>query len=193
MGPAGPASDDCLMQAFQGGDVDAFEELVRRYRGRLAAFAESQLHDPSAADDVVQETFLRVYQEHRDYIPRGRFRAWAYTIARNLCRDRFRALARRRYDPDMPLILLTGLAREGDGPDRDEEEEWRLERVRSAAAELPEPMRQVVQLKYYHGLTAREIAELQDCPVGTVKSRLHYALKRIGAVVQEGNNSTEEG
>jgi RNA polymerase sigma-70 factor (ECF subfamily) len=193
MSPTESASDDDLMRAFQEGDTPAFEELVRRYRARLAAFAQSHLRDASAADDVVQETFVRVYEEHRDYIPRGRFKAWVYTIARNLCCDRFRATARTTFDLDMPIILWTGLGQaDGEPPAAEDEPDERLTRIRAAADELPEPMRETVQLKYYHGLKAREIAQIQDCPLGTVKSRLHYALKRIGEAVTGGYDNMEE-
>ncbi len=187
MDPAGSKTDDELMRDFQGGDVGAFEELVRRYRARLYAFAESMTHDPGAADDVVQETLVTVFEQQADYIPMGRFRAWVYTIARNLCRDRFREPSPVRFSADMPLILWSGVARTR-GAERwsqETERTERLERVGEAAGELPKPQREAVMLKYYHGLKLREIAEIQGCPLGTAKSRVHYGLKAIENIVSD--------
>ena len=181
------SSDDDLMRAFQSGDVEAFEKLVERWRGPLWAFASGMTSDPATVDDIVQETFVRIYEQHRDYIATGRFRPWIYTIARNLCRDRFRQPTVRSLDLDAPLILWSRLdgttrrARSEAGQDRGD----RIGRIARAAEDLSEPMREVVLLKYYHGLKAKEIAEVAGCPVGTVKSRLHYALKRIERMVAD--------
>ena len=171
-------SDDDLMRAYQAGDVDAFEELVRRYRTRLTAFAAQRLGDRGLAEDFVQETFLRVWQGAGDYIPMGRFRAWLYTIARNLCTNSL-AGARRHLGltPDAPMILWTW---ELEKPAEEGVEAEELhQRLEQAAATLPEKQRRAVMLRYYHGLSMGEIAEVEGCPAGTVKSRLHHALKRL--------------
>ena len=174
-------SDDDLMRAFQGGEVEAFEALVARYQKPLAVFVHSRTAESATTDDIVQETFIRVYEHHRDYIPSGRFRAWVYAIARNLCCDKSREPTFRSFDLDMPVLLWSGLRPVSHGPGIDEGagDSERLERV-SQAAELLRPlMREAVILRYYHGLKLAEIAEVQDCPVGTVKSRLHYAVRRM--------------
>ena len=180
-------TDDDLMRKFQEGDVEAFEELLGRYQAPLAAFAEGLTGDPGGADDVVQETFVRVYEQRADYIPTGRFRAWIYTIARNLCRDRFRCPAPVPFNLDIPLVLWSGLKRrpETDGWAERAERSDRLRKIGQAATQLADPQKEAVMLKYYHGLGVKEIAEVQGCPVGTVKSRLHYALRRIEQMVSE--------
>jgi RNA polymerase sigma-70 factor (ECF subfamily) len=187
-----PESDDDLMRDFQAGNVEAFEELVGRYHAPLYAFADRFVGDRSAADDVVQEAFLRVYEERADYIASGHFRAWLYTIARNLCLDRLRRRDFLPLDLDMPLILWSGLRRtpEVEGWEEETERSMRLEAIGRAANELPARQREAVLLKYYHGLKVDEIAEVQECPAGTVKSRLHYGLRAIRKIVaDEGRRS----
>lgn len=183
----GNRTDDDLMRALQSGDAGAFEMLVERYRHRLSAFVSGMAHDPATVDDVVQETFIRVYEGRGDYIPTGHFKAWAYTIARNLCMDRFRRPVVRSLDLNMPLVLWSW---PGGGADGQPADEWaardeQLERIRKAAENLSGPMREVVRLKYYHGLKLKEIAEITGSPLGTVKSRLHHALKRIRKMIAE--------
>ncbi|KPJ69668.1 MAG: hypothetical protein AMS14_11410 [Planctomycetes bacterium DG_20] len=185
MGAKGEESDDGLMRAFQRGDVGAFETLVRRYHAPLTAFTESLTGDPSEADDVVQMTFVKVYEHYRDYIPMGRFRAWIYAVARNLCMDTLRQPRPASLDLDMPLVLWSGTR---GYVERTSNEAWaersaQLNQIRRAADRLPAAMKEAVELKYVHGLKAREIAEVQKCPVGTVKSRLHRALQRLGQMV----------
>ncbi len=127
---------------------------------------------------------MRVYEERRDYIPMGRFRAWIYTIARNLCCDRFREPRPVRFDLDMPLILWSGVdPTSAYASWQETAADERLAKIGQAAEQLPPLMREAVTLKYYHALKLKEIAQVQDCPVGTVKSRLHYALKRMARMV----------
>lgn len=179
--------DDELMRAFQNGEVDAFEALFERYRSPLSAFALGSTGEPATAEDVAQETFIRVYEQHKEYVPTGHFRAWIYTIARNLCCDRFREPVLVGLDLDIPLVLWSGHRRSEETARWKEKTEHseRMGRLGQGVDQLPPPMREVVTLKYYHGLKAREIAEVQDCPVGTVKSRLHYALKRLGEIISD--------
>jgi len=178
-------TDDDLMAEFQGGSVAAFEELVRRYQARLTVYAETMTADGPAADDVAQETFVRVFEQRREYVASGHFRAWIYKIARNLCVDRFREPALFSLDVDVPLLLWSGLKRTEDVSEqlRKLEESEQLARLGREARRLPGPMRDVVLLRYYHGLKTREIADVIGCPVGTVKSRLHYALERLQRMV----------
>ncbi len=173
-------SDDDLMRGLQSGDVQAFEVLVYRYRPRLEGFLTQRLGDRDLAQDFAQETFIRVYQEAREYIPMGRFRAWLYTIARNLCTNSFLSAQRHQaLTPDAPLILWnweTAVARNSYG---EEERDLRTREVQRASARLPDKQRRVVMLKYVDGLSISEIAELEGCPEGTVKSRLYHGMRRL--------------
>lgn len=174
-------SDDDLMRAFQTGDVDAFEELVNRYRRPLTAFVTGILGDAGLAEDFAQEAFIRVWQEASDYLPMGRFRGWLYAIARNLCLNSLAGAHRHLgLTPDAPMVLWTWT--EGSpAPDegRSDEKEDLLREMETKTHSLPEKQKRVVLLRYYHGLSLEEIAETEDCPLGTVKSRLHHALARL--------------
>jgi RNA polymerase sigma-70 factor (ECF subfamily) len=187
MGQRPPKGDDQWMREFQEGDVPAFEELLARWRGPLLALARSLTEDWATADDIVQETFVRVYEQRREYIPSGRFPSWICTIARNLCYDKLREPAPLALEPDMPLVLWLGASGGRPEPATESVADERLAQVERAAEKLPPPMREAVMLKYYHGLKIKEIAEIQDCPAGTVKSRLHYARKRMEELVSALN------
>ncbi len=179
-------TDDELMQRVQGGDAGAFEDLVGRYRAAPRAFADRMTGDGAAAEDIVQETFVRVYEERGEYIAMGHFRAWIYTISRNLCHDRFREPTLLSFDPDMPLALLVGVASIDGRSWEPASDADRLDQVGRAAKGLPDAMWEAVELKYYHGLKIREIAQVLDCPPGTGKSRLHYALKQMARTLSAG-------
>jgi len=175
------ASDDDLMRACQEGDVDAFEVLVSRYRRKLHVFITHIIGDEGLAEDFLQETFLRVYLEASDYLPMGRFRGWLYTIARNLSLNSLNYAARHRgLTPDAPMILWNWEAA-ADAPAENswESKEELLREVAARAEGLSEKHRHVVLLRYFHGLSIAEIAEVEECPVGTVKSRLHHAIKEL--------------
>jgi RNA polymerase sigma-70 factor (ECF subfamily) len=174
-------SDDELMKRFQNGEVEGFEVLVERYRPCLARFLLTLGAGVSNVDDLVQDTFMRVYEHYRDYIPMGTFRPWIYRIARNLHYDKMRERVPVPMDLDMPIVLLkdwrgsTQLA----ALEKRETESERWRRIRAACDGLPETMREALYLRYELELTIREIAEIQDCPEGSVKSKLHYAVKRL--------------
>lgn len=174
-------SDDDLMRSVQAGDVDAFEALVSRYRAPLEVFLAQMLGDRDLAQDFAQEAFLRVYQEASEYIPMGRFRGWVYTIARNSCLNSIGSAKRHRaLTPDAPLILWNWQKVATVPTDTEDERRIALRKeTELAAARLPERQRRSVLLKYVHGLSISEIADVEDCPEGTVKSRLHYALRRL--------------
>ena len=168
------------MRALQAGDIDAFEELVHRYRARLTAFVAQRVGDRVLAEDFVQETFLRVYQEAGDYIPMGRFRGWVYTIARNL-RVNSLSEARRHLglSPDAPMVLWTWHGNEPAEEEEEPDDEERRRNIEAATRALPEKQRRVIALRYYHGLSVAEIADVEGCPVGTVKSRLHHGHEKL--------------
>jgi RNA polymerase sigma-70 factor (ECF subfamily) len=162
------ASDEELMVQVQAGSERALEALVERWRGPLFGFLQRRAGGPDA-DDLFQETWLRVVRARRRFDPRRRFSTWLFQIANNLCRDRFRragAAARGREAlRDAP-------------PDAGPGVEIRLDLARRLAA-LPERLREVLVLRYYRDLGEREIAELLEIPPGTVKSRLHAAVRAL--------------
>ena len=162
------------MAALQRGDEEAFGVLLDRYRSRLFAFLIRRVGDPSAAEDLFQETWLRVVRARERFDPRRRFSTWLFQIANNLCRDRARRRAvAGRYAESMLEHSSNDESRRS-APVLDE----RLDMHRRLSA-LPDPLREVLLLRYYHQLGERQIAEVVGVPRGTVKSRLHSAVKAL--------------
>ncbi len=188
------ATDEVLMIRFQSGDRSAFALLVRKHQRPLYNFALRQLRSAPAAEEVVQDAFVRVVQNAADFKHEARFSTWLYTIARNLCIDQMRKHALRRH----PSLDEPKRAEEGDGPTLGEQtadsranvERAALsgeirERVMAAMDELPEEQREVFLMREVASLPFKEIAEIVGVPENTVKSRMRYALERLQAALSE--------
>lgn len=170
-------SDEALMQRVQRSDEDAFEALFSRYRGRLYGFLLRRVGDADA-DDLFQETWLRVVRSRELFDPRRRFSTWLFQIANNLARDR----GRRQAVRTKARGELVEQAREAEAnPLRASEPvDERLD-VAGRIAALPGRLREVLLLRYYQQMSEREIAEVVGIPQGTVKSRLHTAIRTLRA------------
>ena len=183
MSDASQPTDEVLMREVAAGDTDALDELVDRYRGRLHAFCYRNLGllgvPAGEVDDVVQETWMRVVRAARRYDPGRKFSVWLFSIAVNLCRD---ARRRRRIE-----VGQTDDAAQWETPPENAVPDAftrlaaadRRRLVERLLADLPDAMREVVTLRFYEDLDLGEIAEATGVPVGTVKSRLFYAIRRI--------------
>lgn len=182
------SSDDQLMQLIRRGSTEAFGELVGRWQGGLLGFFRRMGADPHRAEDAVQETLLRVFSYRHSYRPTpAGFRAFLFRVARNTLIDQ-----RRRSRPYRAWLSLD-VAREGSEagglggyapgwqPGASLALEW-LD-VESALRGLPEIHRVVILLNVFEGLSYREISEVLAVPVGTVKSRMYYALLRLREVL----------
>jgi RNA polymerase sigma-70 factor (ECF subfamily) len=182
-------SDEELLLRFKAGETEAFGQLVRRYERELYGYLRRYLGDEALAEDVFQNTFLQVYQKLDQYETGRPVRPWLYTIATHQAIDALRRAGRRpvvSLDQERETeingakrsLLDIVEARNCDPLDQLEAEE-RRERVRAGLAELPEHLRSTVMLAYFQGLKYREIADILEIPVGTVKSRLHAALLKL--------------
>jgi RNA polymerase sigma-70 factor (ECF subfamily) len=163
-------SDEDLMAAVARGDEAALATLIDRYAASMHAYLFRHSGNREDADDLLQETWVRVARSATSFDTARRFRSWIYGIATNLARDLFR----RRMTKQRALHTLATIPPERLGVDSAERGELR-ERI----AELPENMRAVLLLRYYEGMSEAEMAEALDVPSGTVKSRLHAALRRL--------------
>jgi RNA polymerase sigma-70 factor, ECF subfamily len=166
--------DEALVARLARGDETALAELLRRYERPLSAFLFRHTGGRDV-DDLYQETWIRVVRSAARFDAARRFSTWLFQIAINLCRDWHRRRA-AETGVDPPEIGST-------------EDIGRAEAGIDAArllARLPEAQREVLILRFHHDLAEEEVAEILGCPRGTVKSRMHNALARLGQIVREG-------
>lgn len=160
------------MERVQRGEVRAFELLFERYRGRLFGFLYRRCGDGSVAEDLLQQTWLRVVRSRDRFDPRRRFSTWLFQIANNLCRDRGRRLeVERRGKQKMREEMLANAPVARTAP-----VDSRLD-MAARLALLSDRLREVVVLRYFEDHSEREIAKIVGIPPGTVKSRLHQAIR----------------
>ena len=169
-------TDEELLAAFVGGNEAMFGELVRRYERPLHALICRLTGDPAEAPDVFQETFIRVFRHAGSFTGRSRFKTWLYAVAANVCRSHARAMARRQATggPDAPER-----PDQAPGPDGVAQSKEIGARIGQAVAGLPADQREVLVLKLYEELTYAEIAQALGRPLGTVKSQMRAALKKL--------------
>lgn len=193
LGHAKDPPDETLMLRYQQGDRVAFAQLVRRHQAPLYNFALRQVRIPQVAEDVVQETFVRVVQNAADFKHEARFTTWVYTITRNLCIDHLRKRALRKHPS-----LDESRGEEGDGPtlgeqtadprasvEREATGTELKERIARAVDTLPDEQREVFLMREIANLPFKEIAEITNVPENTVKSRMRYALERLQEALAE--------
>ena len=175
-------TDEELVTLSMGGDSESFNQLVLRWERPIYALAYRTLGREDEARDVCQETFLRAYRALPGFKGEAKFSSWIYRIALNLCRDWMR---KKRRTPVMQAPEGVDLADLADraaarGPVESIEtlvaRRQLSQRVAVAMRTLPEEQRTAIVLKEYHGLTFQEIAEMQGCPLSTVKTRLYQGL-----------------
>jgi RNA polymerase sigma-70 factor (ECF subfamily) len=174
-------SDEQLMRRFQRGDARAFETLMRRHRTPIHSFLRRLVGEPARAEDLLQETFLRVIRGAQAWEPRAQVRTWLFTIARNLAADEARRRPFREAEPiDAPRLdgRAPGerLADPGRAPDDAAGDAQLRPLLEAALAGLPEEQREVFLLREHAGLSFPEIAEATGVNENTVKSRMRYAL-----------------
>ena len=165
-------------------DLTAFEQLVRKYQPYAFSLAMKFLCDEAEASDVVQDSFLRVWQNIDRYDPKRKFTTWIYKIVVNLCVDRFRALKRSR---SVFLSRNRDLVMENLPDERDWEtmrsHEQLADIIRTLSGRLSPKQRIVFTLRDLQDLTVEEVVEITGLSTGSVKTNLHYARKSIRDVL----------
>lgn len=182
-------SDEELMRQLQSGVEEAFNILVERYKERLASYLYHFLHDEKQAEDLLQETFLRLFRNRYSYEPIAKFSTWLYTIAGNLARSEYRRRKRHR---------TTSLYVSGDGeeyelpipsealaPDRYAERGIHSLSIQNALDKLGENFREVVVLRDVQLLSYEEISEITGLPMGTVKSRINRGRAKLQEMLKD--------
>ncbi|MDZ7715036.1 MAG: sigma-70 family RNA polymerase sigma factor [Balneolaceae bacterium] len=183
-------SNEDLMEKFQAGYEQAFNELVSRFQDRLHNFLYRYTHDHQDCEDLVQETFLRVYRSRHSYERIAKFSTWMYTIALNLAKSLYKKKQRMttvtihkdESDPeDRPMKLEdTNIL-----PDDSLHEKMCMDHLEKALKELNEDFREVVVLRDIQQLAYDEIAEIADLPMGTVKSRINRGRAQLQELLEE--------
>jgi RNA polymerase sigma-70 factor (ECF subfamily) len=182
--------DSAVVAQFLGGEERAFQELVDRYQTRLLNFVYRTIGDREKAEDLVQEVFIRVYRHIARFDATKKFSTWIYTIASNLAKNElrnrsrnplvlFQTIKKNWEDEDRPLQFEDATSR----PDDLYRKRHLRELVDEATAKLPEHHRQVFVLRELEGKSYEEIAEITDCNLGTVKSRLNRARNSFAEII----------
>jgi RNA polymerase sigma-70 factor (ECF subfamily) len=180
--------DVALMLRFKGGEARAFEQLLARHRRGVFNFCLKMLGDRAAAEDAMQEVFLRVVRSAKDWERQAKVTTWLYTIARNHCIDAIRKAGYRKtasldhalndQEGDAPLGERVA-DEEGIAPDRGAESaRMRLILARAIGA-LPAEQREVFVMREHAGMPFKDIAAVVGVPENTVKSRMRYALEHL--------------
>jgi RNA polymerase sigma-70 factor (ECF subfamily) len=176
------------MLALKKGDRRAMSALVEKYEKPLINFLFRIIGNRDEAEDLFQETFLKVIRAAPKYEPKAAFSTWLYTIARNACLDRLKKIK------GLPSVTLDG-ARDGEGsikdhlpdggrgPDEAASMREMAQVVRGALKDLPPKKREVLVLRVFQGLPYEEIARIVGAPLGTVKYRIHDAMKSLAEIV----------
>jgi RNA polymerase sigma factor (sigma-70 family) len=167
-------SDQRLIALVREQDRAAFEELYRKYQTRLARFVGNLVRQPQIVEEVLDDTLMVVWEKATDFKGESKLSTWIFAIA---YRKAMKAM--RRYDAPMEDHHAENRACDEAGPD-DAFGQARLHRLlRHAMEELSPDHRSVVELTYFQDLSYREIAEIMDCPVDTVKTRMFYARRLL--------------
>lgn len=183
--PSQEQTDEELVRRYRAGNIEAFESLVARYRIELFHFLSRFTGNRTTADDLFQETFLQVHLSAGDFDTERRFRPWLFTIAANKARDHLRRSNRRQASSlSAPVDASSGEGGEfvdlmqadlETPPEEAQRHEVQL-MVRQTVGLMPEHLREILLLAYFHQFAYKEVAEMLGIPLGTVKSRLHAAV-----------------
>jgi RNA polymerase sigma-70 factor (ECF subfamily) len=189
-----------LAKLSRGGDRRAFAELVELYKDKIFHLGYRMLNQKQEAEDVVQETFLRVYTNLDRYDENQKFSTWIYRIATNLCIDRLRK-RKPSYSIDAEMTDGEGtdwhsmLASDAAGPDEELILSETQQNIREAIQTLPDKYKSVVILRYLHDMSLQEIGDVLEMPVTTVKTRVHrgreFLRKKLDS--EYGDKNTVNG
>ncbi len=176
--PLWSISDESLLASMGAGDAEAAAAFLRRFQARVFGLALTVVRDRGTAEEVAQETFVRAWQHAAAYDSRrGRVSTWLLSITRNLAVDRMRTKRAQPIDPEV-LMTMQQPSTEPD-PELAGMNAHESVRVHRALRALPSEQRQALLLASFYGRTAREIAELEGVPVGTVKTRIRTAMIKL--------------
>ncbi len=173
-------TDEALFSSYRSGDMVAFEDLYARYRQPLYLFILRRGHHEASAEDIFHDSWLRII-DHPQQFDGNNFRAWLYTIARNLSTDSFRKQQVRRAES----LPTDSNHQPHISTQRQQEGEDCVELIKTSVARLPMEQRDVFLLKEEAGLTLQQIADIMKVGRETIKSRVRYAMKQLKQLMEE--------
>ena len=176
--------DEELVLRVQRGDKSAYDYLVIKYQHRIIQLVNRYIKDPSEAQDVAQEAFIKAYRALADFRGEAAFFTWLYRIAINTAKNYLLSRSRRsaNYQVDIQDAEALENAPQLQGletPERELLNQEIIDAINAGIEELPEDMRTAIVLREFEGMSYEEIAEAMDCPVGTVRSRIFRAREAI--------------
>lgn len=175
-------SDEDLIERFQNGDLYAFDLIVKRYKNQLLNFVYRFLGNAEEAEDLVQETFLRVYRNRKAYQKVAKFSTWIYTIAGNLAKTELRKRKRRKFFSISDLGYNEkdyDISDEAYNPEKDVDGRMKEEIIHREIEGLSPKFREVILLRDVQQLSYEEISQIVNIPLGTVKSRVNRGRLKL--------------
>ena len=176
--------DEDLVLRVQRGDKSAFDLLVIKYQHKIIQLVNRYVKDPSEAQDVAQEAFIKAYRALGNFRGDSAFYTWLYRIAINTAKNYLVSRSRRSSDyqvdiQDAEAIENAPQLQGMETPERLLLNQEIIDTIKTAIEKLPEEMRTAIMLREFEGMSYEEIAEAMDCPVGTVRSRIFRAREAI--------------
>lgn len=176
--------DQALVQRVQQGDKAAFDLLVVKYQHKIVHLVNRYVKDPSEAQDVAQDTFIKAYRALGDFRGDSAFYTWLYRIAINTAKNYLLSRSRRHFDyeidvQDAEQVENAPQLKDIETPENLLMNEQIVAVIKSAIENLPEEMRVAITLREFEGMSYEEIAEAMECPIGTVRSRIFRAREAI--------------
>lgn len=185
--------DEILIKECARGNEAAFDLLFKKYARPLTFFINQMLYDQNRAEDIFQDTFIKVLENADKFSDKFKFSTWVYRIAINLCINELRKRGRekaRTFDVKSDgstfdhASFIDSLCNDSTPFDIIEKKD-RADRIKNALEGLPDSKRIAFVLKFNHNLSYDEIASITECSMGTVKSRIHYAVEKVQELVRE--------
>ncbi|MFC1492440.1 RNA polymerase sigma factor [candidate division KSB1 bacterium] len=183
--------DEELIRNCASGDTEAFDLLFKKYAKPLTHFIYNIIYDRDRAEDIFQDTFLKVYENSGKFNDKFKFSTWIYRIALNLSINELKRIKRQSrfwFNPakdlyDKPETDFLDSFSDHSDPEEILEKKETEEQIKFAIERLPGTKKVAFILKFYQHLSYEEIANIMDCSVGTVKSRIHYAIEKLQILV----------
>ena len=184
-------SDQQLLNSYLSGDQSAISQLIEKYRRRVTEYIRMMVKDRDVADDIFQDTFIKVIRtiDSGRYVDNGKFLSWVLRIAHNQVIDHFRQKkqSNKVNEADAGFDILNTLRFSERTVEDDIVENQIEEQIRAMVESLPDEQREVVKMRYYAGLSFKEIAEMTGVSINTALGRMRYALINLRKMMKEKN------